>query len=187
MATATSTPATLDDLMKVEGKAELINGRVVTFMSTGFLPGRVARRITRSLEDYVLAGGRGEPIADNVGYGFDPPLPSGRQSFSPDASFYTGPLPTNLMRFIDGFPTFAAEVRSEGDFGPAKDREYADKRRDYFFAGTQVVWDVDPRAETVTVYKADDPLAPHMFRRGDTADAEPALPGWRLAVADIFA
>jgi Uma2 family endonuclease len=187
MATATKGTDTLDDLMKVKGKAELINGRIVAFMSTGFLLGRVARRITRSLEDYVLAGGRGEPVADNVAYAFDPPLPSGRQSFSPDSSFYTGPLPPNLMRFIDGFPNFAAEVRSESDYGPAKDREYADKRRDYFFAGTQVVWDVDPIAETVTVYKSDDPLTPTILRRGVTADAEPAVPGWRLAVDTIFA
>jgi Uma2 family endonuclease len=67
------------------------------------------------------------------------------------------------------------------------DREYEDKRKDYFFAGTQVVWDVDPKAETVTVYRLADPLTPVVFRRGDTADAEPAVPGWRLKVDDIFA
>ena len=183
----TTTPATLDDLMKVPGKAELINGRIVHIMPTGFWSGNVSRRITRSLEDYVLAGGVGTPVADNVAYGFNPPLPSGRQSFSPDSSFYTGPLPHKHRKYIDGCPTFAAEVRSENDYGPAKDREYADKRRDYFFAGALVVWDVDPDAETITSYKSDDPLTPIVFRVGDTADAEPAVPGWRLAVADIFA
>jgi Uma2 family endonuclease len=187
MAPTSATRATLDDLMKVSGKAELIHGRIVHIMPTGYLPGRTARRITRSLEDYALSSGGGEAIADNVAYGFDPPLPSGRGSFSPDASFYTVPLPTNLMKYLQGCPAFAAEVRSENDYGPAKDREYADKRRDYFFAGTQVVWDVDPIAETVTVYKSDDPLTPLVLHHGDTADAEPALPGWRLAVADIFA
>ena len=33
----------------------------------------------------------------------------------------------------------------------------ADKRMDYFAAGTQVVWDVDPLAKCIHVYKASDP------------------------------
>ena len=36
---------TLDDLMGTEGKAELINGRIVRYMSTGILPHRVTKRI----------------------------------------------------------------------------------------------------------------------------------------------
>jgi Uma2 family endonuclease len=179
--------ATLDDLTKVDGKAELMNGRIVPLMPGGFLPGRVARRTTRSLEDYVAAGGKGEPVADNVGYAFDPPLLSGRQSLSPDSSFYTGPLPANPMKYIVGRPDFAAEVRSENDYGPTPDREDADKRKDYFFAGTLVVWDDDPVRETVTVFTAADPLAPTVFRRGNVADAEPAVPGWRLSVDVLFA
>lgn len=186
MTPVTNTPATLDDLMKVDGKAELINGRIIPIMPTGFWPGNVARRITRSLEDYAAAVGRGVPVQDNIGYAFDSPLPSGRQSFSPDSSFYTGPLPPKHMKYIDGFPVFAVEVRSENDYGPAKDREYEDKRKDYFYAGTQVVWDVDTIAETVTVYKQPDPTTSVVFRRGETADAEPAVPGWRLKVDDIF-
>ena len=54
-------------------------------------------------------------------------------------------------------------------------------------AGTLVVWDVDPLAESVTAYTAASPLAPTVFRRGDTADAEPAVPGWRLPVDALFA
>lgn len=183
----TQTRATFDDLMRTKGKAELINGRIIKYMSTGYLPNRVAKRILLRLDNHVEASGVGETFTDNMGYAIDPPLPSGRQSFSPDVSYYNGPTPSNPMKFIDGPPTFAVEVRSEGDYGPAKDREYEDKRKDYFFAGTQVVWDVDPRAETVTVYKLSDPTTPVVFRRGDTADAEPALPGWRLKVDDIFA
>ena len=179
-------PATLDDLMGVKGKAELIAGRIVRYMPTGLLPNRVARRIVRSLEDYVPSLGRGEACTDSLGYAMRPPLPSGRQSFSPDASFYDGPLPADLMKFVDGPPTFAAEVRSESDYSPAKDRDYAAERRDDFFAGTLAVWDVDPVAETITCYRAADPLTPAVFRRGDAADAEPAVPGWRVAVDAVF-
>jgi Uma2 family endonuclease len=91
------------------------------------------------------------------------------------------------MRFLDGAPLFAVEVRSENDYGPKAEREIAAKRADYFLAGTQVVWDVDPVAATIASYKASDPATPIVYRRGDTAEAEPALPGWRLEVNDVFA
>jgi Uma2 family endonuclease len=114
-------------------------------------------------------------------------MPSGRESFSPDASYYDGPLPVNLMRFIEGVPNCAVEVRSENDYTPFAESAMADKRADYFAAGTLVVWDVDPIAETVAVYRATAPDQPVIFRRGDIADAEPAVPGWRMKVDDIFA
>jgi Uma2 family endonuclease len=187
MATATQAAATLADLMRVRGKAELIGGRVVEIMPTGYWPSKVAWRIALSLHAWVAAGGVGEVIADNAGYAFATPLPSGRQSFSPDASLYTGPVSPKQMQFIDGCPAFAVEVRSASDTGPKMDAEYAAKRKDYFYAGTLVVWDVDPVNETVTKYAATDPLTPVAFHAGDTADAEPAAPGWRLSVDALFA
>ena len=42
---------------------------------------------------------------DNMGFAV-PELSSGRQSFSPDVSYYLGPLPFNPMRFVEGPPTF---------------------------------------------------------------------------------
>jgi hypothetical protein len=46
------------------------------------------------------------------------------------------------MKFLEGAPAFAAEVRSENDYGPKAEQEMADKRRDYFAAGALVVGDV---------------------------------------------
>jgi Uma2 family endonuclease len=79
------------------------------------------------------------------------------------------------MRFIEGAPDFAAEVRSENGYTPSAELEMAGKREDYFLAGTKVVWDVDPEAETVTRYRTGDPN-PTVFRRGDIADANPRCP-----------
>lgn len=180
------TRATLDDLYREEGKAELIGGRIVRFMASGHLPSAVAEEIFVSLRLHVKTTRRGIAHADGVGYAI-PELPSGRESFSPDASYFTGSLPINRMRFIEGAPDFAVEVRSENDYGNAAEAEMAAKRSDYFAAGTGVVWDVDPQAETVTVYRSSDPAQPIVYRRGDTADAEPAVPGWRMTVVEMFA
>jgi Uma2 family endonuclease len=181
-----STRATLDDLYRTPGKAELIGGRIVSLMSTGVRPSEVASNIYVSLRSFCKQQGRGRAFNDNLGYAV-PPLPSGRESFSPDTSYYDGPLPINLMRFIEGPPTFGVEVRSENDYSTAAEAEMAAKRQDYFDAGTLVVWDVDPIAATIACYRASAPTQPVVFRRGDIAEAEPAVPGWRIPVDEVFA
>ncbi len=184
-ATLTQPRATLADLYREPGKAELIGGRIVRFIPTGDWPSLIAGEIFVSLRNYGRKSKRGRAYPDGVGYAVAE-LPSGRVSFSPDTSFFDGPLVPKNMRFIDGVPLLAVEVRSENDYGVAAEMEQAVKRADYFAAGTQVVWDVDPRAESVAVYRADLATQPTIHHRGAFADAEPALPGWSMAVDDIF-
>jgi hypothetical protein len=43
-----------------------------------------------------------------------------------------------------------------------------------------------PSDEVVKSYKASDPENPVIFRRGEIADAEPAVPGWTMAVEELF-
>jgi len=186
MPSATQSRATLDDLYREDGKAELLGGRIVRFMPSGRLPSRIALRIAMSLDSHSRKTGIGEAFGDGVGYAV-PELPSGRVSFSPDASFYIGPSNSDPMRFIDGAPVFAAEVRSENDYGSAAESAMAAKRADYFLAGALVVWDVDPIAGEVHVCRAADPTHPDTCRAGAAADAEPAVPGWRIDVSELFA
>jgi Uma2 family endonuclease len=183
MPPAATTRATLEDLYRVDGKAELIGGKIVRMTPAGYLPGQVAGEIFVSLRDYAKKN-KGTAYADGVGYAVVE-LPSGRQSFCPDASYHTGPLPANLMRFLEGSPVFAVEVRSENDYSPSAEDQMAAKRADYFAAGTLVVWDVDPLAGTIQVYRASDPEKPVTYRRGEIAEAEPAVPSWQVAVDDL--
>jgi Uma2 family endonuclease len=62
------------------------------------------------------------------------------------------------MRFPEGAPIFAVEVRSENEYGPAAEQTMQEKRADYFACGTRMVWDVDLISEDVIkVYRASDP------------------------------
>jgi Uma2 family endonuclease len=116
--------------------------------------------------------------------GFIVDLPN-RQSFSPDAAWFTGEL--DGMKFLNGAPAFAVEVRSENDYGPAAERELAAKRRGYFAAGTLVVWDVDLLSDDVIkVYRFTDPGTPTIYKRRDIAEAEPAVSGWTMPVDELF-
>ncbi|MGL6096424.1 MAG: Uma2 family endonuclease, partial [Fimbriiglobus sp.] len=80
--------ATLADLAREPGKAELVAGAVVLFMPTGYRPGVIALRIVRRLADYADSTGRGTAFGDNVGFAV-PELLTGRESFSPHAAYYT--------------------------------------------------------------------------------------------------
>jgi Uma2 family endonuclease len=179
---STKTRATIEDLYKVEGKAELVNGEIVHMAPTGGLPGRASGNAYQSLSGYERRVGGGYAFPNNVAFAVKLPH---RESFSPDASWYVGPAPD--MRFPQGAPIFAVEVRSEHDYGRTAEREMAAKRADYFACGTLVVWDVDLQSEDVVKsYKASDPENPVIFRRGEIADAEPAVPGWTMAVDELF-
>lgn len=181
---STSARATVEDLYRIpeHGRAELVNGEIVLMNPTGGLPGRASGAIYASLREYEKAVGGGLAYPDNIGFIVDLPH---RKSFSPHAAFHRGSSAT--MKFVEGAPVFAAEVRSEGDYGPVAEEQMARKRADYFAAGTLVVWDVDLQgADVVRSYRAGEP-EPRVFRRGDIADAEPALPGWRMPVDELLA
>lgn len=181
----TKTRATVEDLYRVpeDGKAELVKGELVLMPATGAMPNFAGGEIFLSLRSYTRLTKRGRATTDNAGFLVN--LPN-RQSFSPDAAYYIGPDPG--MRFFQGAPLFAAEVRSEHDYGPAMERAIAEKIADYFAAGTLVVWDVDLLGpDVVKVYRTPDPDRPAaVFRRGDSAEAEPAVPGWTMPVDDLF-
>lgn len=181
----TKPEATVEDLYNAPdepGTYELVDGTLVHMPPTGDEPSYAAGEVFVSLRDYVRRVKQGRARGDGAAYLVD--LPN-RKSFSPDAS-YSLQFKPGSMRFVDGAPLFAVEVRSEHDYGPAKDRDYARKRRDYFAAGTEVVWDVDPISHTVTSYHRDAPEEPTVFCAGAEAHAEPALPGWRVPVDDLF-
>jgi Uma2 family endonuclease len=185
MATGMTKRSTLDDLYRTEGKAELIGGRIVPLMPSGYAPNQVAFEIAVSLREYARNTALGFAATDGLAFAV-PELPSGRESFCPDAAYHSGPPPARRMRFVEGPPTFAVEVRSENDYSPKAERAMAAKRADYFAAGTQVVWDVDPEAELIQVYRRDDPGHPTTYTRGQVAEAEPAVPGWRMEVDAVF-
>ena len=179
---STKVEATIEDLYKVEGKAELVNGEIILMSPTGILPSYAAGEIFSSLREYSKRRKYGRAVTDAAGFVVNLPQ---RRSFSPDAAFYVEAA--TGMKFFEGAPVFAVEVRSEGDYGPRAERVMAKKRADYFDAGTLVVWDVDLlSADVVRVYRASNPETATIYHRGEIAEAEPSVPGWTMAVDELF-
>lgn len=176
--------ATIEDLYALpsEQKAEIVDGEIVLMSPTGAAPSYAASEIFVSLREYSRRERKGYVVNDNAAFRVD--LPN-RKSFSPDAAFYMGKW--TGMKFFEGAPVFAVEVRSEGDYGTQAESKMARKRADYFAAGTLVVWDVDLLGEDIVKsYSSTDPSSPTSYRRGDVATAEPAVPGWSITVDDLF-
>ena len=178
----TQTRATIDDLYKVEGKAELVNGEIIVWEPKGWREGFAEDEIFVALRMHIGRIGIGRAIGCCVGFQVNLPH---RESFCPDAAYHLGA--NTGMRFLEGAPIFAVEVRSENDYGAKAEHDIAAKIADYFAAGTQVVWDVDLLSlNVIKKYSAQNPDKPQIFRRGEIADAEPAVPGWTMTVDALF-
>jgi len=174
--------ARFERLLEIEGKAEIVDGRIVVMSPTQPWPGEVAAEIYSSLRAYVRLTKRGRAVTDNQTFRVQLPH---RQSLSPDVAYHIGGrIP---KQHYEGAPVFAVEVRSFGDHGPRAERLLEEKRDDYFACGTLVVWDVDLQSrDVIRCYCATAPMPPVIFRQGDIAQAEPAVPGWRVSVAEVL-
>lgn len=87
-------------------------------------------------------------------------------------------VPTSAIP--DLYPDLAIEVFSRGN----RRREMARKRHEYFRAGCRQVWVVYPRTKSIEVYSSPNEF--RTFRVGDALDGGEVLPGFKLAVADVF-
>jgi Uma2 family endonuclease len=59
-----------------------------------------------------------------------------------------------------------------------------EKVASYLDAGVKLVWVVDPRFRTITVYRGD--REPELFNVKHTIGGDPHLPGFNVSVADVF-
>lgn len=186
MGTKVTAKATIEDLYDLPDnrKAELVAEEIVPMSPTQWGPNIAAGRIFASLDAYAEQEQNGYAFTDNMAFVVATPR---QRSFSPDAAYFLGEPVEGPDEFILAAPAFAVEVRSDGDYGPAAERKMARKRSEYFESGTLVVWDVDVLHEMVVrVYRATEPDKAKVYRKGEIAEAEPAVPGWRFEVGRLL-
>ncbi|MBW3553650.1 MAG: Uma2 family endonuclease [Gemmatimonadetes bacterium] len=85
-----------------------------------------------------------------------------------------------LEGFIHGAPDLAVEVLSPSN----RAGEVREKIAQYFEAGTAAVWLVDPKTRTVEVFRS--PRESRVLHASDTLDGGSVLPGFAIAVLEIF-
>ena len=79
----TKAPATIEDLYRVPGKAEIVDGELVLMSPTGAAPGYAGDEIFASLRGYAHERKTGWAVGDNKAFHVNLPR---RKSFSPGLS-----------------------------------------------------------------------------------------------------
>ena len=166
------------------GKMELIRGEVVIHMPVGGPHGSIALDIGGELRTFVAAHGLGRAGVE-VGFRLarNPDVVR-----APDVHFVRAEGLADRRSLPPGFfpgpPDLAVEIVSPED----TDREVAEKLGQYLRADTLRVWIVRPEARTLTVHRPDG--SARVYGAGDiltSDDAGFAVPGFRLALTEIFA
>lgn len=117
--------ALFEELSRIEGKGEIVDGKVVEITGSGPWPGDTAALILFALFQYVKRTKGGHAVGDRNTFRVNMPH---RLSFSPDVAYHTGSrIP---MKYYEGAPAFAVEIRSENDYGrPCGTRDGAEAGR----------------------------------------------------------
>ena len=174
----------VEELSRVDGKAEIIHGQIVHLPMAGCWPGIACGEILYSLHGYAKVTKYGCSFGSRAGFLVDLPH---RKSFCPDTGYYIRPTCGNgILRgcaCLRGGKSVMRKIMA-----PLLNARWPAKRADYFAAGTLVVWDVDLLSDAVVrIFRDGDPDHPAIiYRRGQTAEAEPAVPAWTMLVDDLF-
>jgi Uma2 family endonuclease len=177
--------ATIQEPDSVVGDDELyevIDGRRVRTPPMGVFAVWIASDLYRHLATFVTAQERGRAITEAL---FHLPAPVNRDR-RPDVAFVSfqrwaknRPIP-RLDNAWDVVPNLATEVVSPTDSA----EELQHKIGEYFRVGVELVWVVYPMQSQIHVYSAPTKVA--VVTRADTLDGGSVLPGFRLALADLF-
>ena len=157
---------------------ELVDGVLVEKVCS-HSKSRLAAQLVYALQNYldehdlgILTGADGplQILADQVRF--------------PDVAFISyDRIPLNAdpsTPVPDWIPTLAVEVLSPSN----TKQEMARKLRNYFEAGVEIVWYVDPSDRTVRVYHSVESVV--TLTEADDLDGEQLLPGFRLSIRDWF-
>jgi Uma2 family endonuclease len=103
---------------------------------------------------------------------------------APDVSFLARGKLTRYKRGGERYPSVAADLAVEVISKNNSKAEIARKMVEYFAAGTRLAWVVDPKTMTVRVHTA--PREWVVLGLDDILDGGDVLPGFQLAVRDVF-
>jgi Uma2 family endonuclease len=160
------------------GRCELVRGELHMMIPPGFEHGRITMKLSWPIANHVEEHGLGTVVAAETGFLLSRNPDTVR---APDIAFVRaarGPGPER--GYFPGAPDLAVEVLSPDD----RPGYVRDKVAEWLEAGALAVWVVDPRERTVTVHAP--PTDPRVLHAADTLDGGDVLPGFALAVRDIF-
>ncbi len=158
---------------------ELVEGRIVPLVPTGYAHGEVEVRLGARLLAWAEATGRGRVFSGEVGIYLrrNPDTVRAADVLYLSNERYARRGPSG---YLDVAPELVVEVLSPDD----RWSEVTGKLEDYFAAGVDAVWMVDPRRRQVFVYRSPTGMQP--LGEGQTLADPDLLPGFSLPLSDLF-
>ena len=183
MSSTITNMVTADELLAMTDdgfRYELVKGELIRMPPPGHVHGIVAMSVAGPLYQHVKGNNLGVVYAAETGFLIHQNPDTVR---APDAAFVRQERidETGLVKgYWVGAPDLAVEVVSPGDTVG----EVEEKVAEWLNAGTRMVWVVSPKLRTVTVYHSLIDVV--MLTENDTLDGSDVVPGFRIALAEIF-
>ncbi|MBA3239898.1 MAG: Uma2 family endonuclease [Acidobacteria bacterium] len=161
-------------------RCELVEGVLIKMSPAGFEHGDIAVNVAAMLWQHVKTHKLGKVLAAETGFKLtsDPDT-----VLAPDAAFIRQEEFDRLgmtKKFWPGAPDLAAEVMSPDD----SVRKSEEKARIWLDHGARMVWVVNPKRRTVSVFRPGAETL--VLREGDVLDGQDVVPGFNCRVDEIF-
>ena len=153
---------------------EYVKGELVPMSPATRAHSKISVNVIRHLDRYVRENQLGEVHVEAT-------FQVGERGLKPDVAF----VPTSRLDGDEntGFlipPDLAIEVVSPTDI----QWRVVDKAFAYLNAGTRLVWILNPRSKTVTVYRSEKDIV--LLTYEDTLTGEDVVPGFTCPVSQLF-
>jgi Uma2 family endonuclease len=166
-------------------RLELSEGRLIVMSPAGWKHGGIALWLGHKVFEHVDANGLGMVTAAETGFILYK-NPNGKDTVrAPDVGFIAAArMPDKLDELPDQYVPFAPDLAIEVISPNDEPKEVEQKIAEYLQYGTRLVWAVYSDEREVKEHAPGQ--EPRTLKVGDTLDGGDVLPGFRLAVKDIF-
>lgn len=159
---------------------ELVKGVLTTMPPTGFEYGAVTGNLTGPIQVHVRQNNLGTVCGAETGFIVAKEPDTVR---APDVAFVSRERLEQIgttRKFFPAAPDLAVEVLSPGDTVGEVD----EKIEEWLNAGVRLVWIVNPKRRTITVYRSLTDIV--LLTEQDELDGQEVVPGFRCKVAEVF-
>ena len=180
-----STRLTVADLEQLQGilceahldyQLELVDGKIIIMGPSDIVSSEIGAELVRLLLNWVKPRKLGRVFESSGGF----ILPNSELR-APDVSFVTASrLKQSKRYFAELVPDLVVEIKSQSD----RLKPLREKIQSFIELGAKVGILIDPDKRTVTIYtpKAE----PVVLRDSDTISIPELLPGWEIAVTELW-